>query len=213
MFTGSEEEHNIYAALSTHCQQLQKLTLANLRIRDISSNLGKILDLDESLTELTLDGNNYYSINGDFETFDVDTEALVADLFKSKGKNLVRFKCNFSWKEYAGAALRNLVALQKREATTSVDGDNGNGNAGITYEGASQKKIKLHTAFVGPCLIEDICAAVSDGVRTIGLPEWTCNSYLGQVRSHFHETGVSIPSGATIMIGKREYDLCTGELK
>ena len=226
MFTGNEEEHNMYAALSTHCQQLQKLTLAKLRIRDISSNLGKILDLDESLTELTVESNNYYSIDGDFETYAIDTEALVAGLFKNKGKNLERFKCNsFRWKENAGAALRNLVALQKREATTSTgadgDGDNGNGNDGITYEGAPQKtyegapqkKIKLHTAFVGQCPIEDICAAVSDGVRTIGLPEWTKSSYLGKVRSHFHETGVSIPSGATIMIGKREYDLCTGELK
>ena len=31
--------------------------------------------------------------------------------------------------------------------------------------------------------------------------------------SHFNESGVSIPSGANILIGKSEYDLCTGELK
>jgi hypothetical protein len=49
---GGEENHNMYDALSTNCRQLQKLLLAKLSIRDLTLNLGKVLDLEESLEYL-----------------------------------------------------------------------------------------------------------------------------------------------------------------
>lgn len=95
-------ENSMYDALSTHCRQLQGLTLSLLQVT--KQHLGKVLDLEETLTVLKLHGNTYV-VN--------DTEEFLANLFKNKGKNLERFECDFRWEEDGEAALRNLIALQK----------------------------------------------------------------------------------------------------
>jgi len=214
MFTGSrEEKHNVYNAITTHCRQLQYILLANLKIQDLALNLGKVLDLEETLTVLTLQQNSYLvGVDGDFETGGIDAELAIAGLFVSKGKNLERFECDFRWEQSGGTALDNLVALQRSGVKPSTGADIGGDNC-IIDEGASQKGIRLRIANVCRCPIATICAAVSDGVQIIGIREYVRGPTLDEIRTHFHENGDSIPSGATIMIGKRKYDLCTGELK
>jgi len=213
MFTGSrEEKHNVYNAITTHCRQLQNILLANLKIQDLALNLGKVLDLEETLTVLTLQQNSYLvGVDGDFETGGIDAELAIAGLFVSKGKNLERFECDFRWEQSGGTALNNLVALQRSGVKPSTGADIGGDNC-ITDEGASQKGMRLRIANVGRCPIATICAAVSDGVQTIGIREYARGPTLDEIRTHFHENGDSIPSGATLMLGKREYGLHTGEL-
>ena len=162
--------------------------------------------------QIPLDPATMEVVDGDFETGGIDAELAIAGLFVSKGKNLERFECDFRWEQSGGTALNNLVALQRSGVKPSTGADIGGDNC-IIDEGASQKGIRLRIANVGRCPIATICAAVSDGVQTIGIREYARGPTLDEIRTHFHENGDSIPSGATIMIGKRKYDLCTGELK
>ena len=181
----------------------------------IIEDLGKVLDLEETLTELKLQGNDYTAFGEEEEPIEDDeAEAVLAGLFENKGKNLERFECDFRSGDRGGTALRNLIALQKRMTTSGAvtGGHNGNEN-GNKNEGASQnqKRIKLLTANVGLCSSADICAAISDGVRTIRLPEWPHQSpwrppnYLEEIWNHFYGNGVSIPSGTTLIFGNRLY--------
>jgi hypothetical protein len=104
-----------------------------------------------------------------------------------------------------------LIALQKRGTTTSPGANaGGNANDGNADESGSQKEIKLHTALVGHCPIAEICAAVADGVRTIGVSERPVGSpnFLEEIRTHyFQENGVAIPSGTKIVIDDTFFEL------
>jgi len=140
---------------------------------------------------------------------DVEAEEFVAGLFEIKGKNLEQFQCDFQMEEFGGSALRNLIALQKRGATTSSGTDAG-GDNGKEDEGASQKGIKLQTAYLSLCPIGDICAAICSGVWTIGLserPSMLPTEFVEEVQTHFYENGVSIPPGVTLVIGNTSYVL------
>lgn len=216
MYTGTANEGGnncMYDALSTNCRQLQVIELWLMVIT--TENLGKVLDLEETLTELTLQGNDYVAFDGEVEGD--EAEEFVAGLFENKGKNLKHIQCDFRRREFGGTALRNIIALQKRMATTFSGADAGddNGNAnGNRNEGASQKEIKLRTAILGQCPIEELCFAVSAGVRTIDLLEWPEDTpNLEEVRTYFRENDVSIPSGITLVIDNTSYDLQTGMLK
>jgi len=213
MLTGDEEGENncVFAALSTYCRQLQALRLSLMDI--MIEDLDMVLDLEETLTELKLQGNDYTAFDEEEEPIEGDeAEAGLAGLFENKGKNLECFECDFRSGHRGGTALRNLIALQKRMTTSGAvtGGHNGNEN-GNKNEGASQnqKRIKLLTANVGLCSSADICAAISDGVRTIRLPEWPNPSpwrppnYLEEIWNHFYGNGVSIPSGTTLIFGNR----------
>lgn len=124
MVVGQDDEYSLFTAMGDNCKRLESLSLCGMHFYSVDQCLRITFDSIPGVKELVLEGNEYHVYDPNVEVNDYisgeEAEFDLAASFQHHGAKLESLRCDFSNDVCASNALKNLIALQRRNLSRSA---------------------------------------------------------------------------------------------